>query len=279
VDRLTIKLRGKKSAGTLENYRKHLLKLESFNGSRILSFKQITPTFLQNYEAWLRDNINFRKEDEHKNYIHAIWKTLKTWFNAAKREGIINYYPFYQYENPVYISPDKDYLNFEELRSFEKFCQECDDPILKECAIYFLFGCYSGLRISDWYQFNPEKHIKSGKLRLRPGKTKNKWVEMIISKPLQRNLIRMKNMPLILKEPTINEKLKVIAEKMGIAKHLTSHTARHSFAVTICLGNKISSETAAELMGISLLTFIKNYSQVTQLKIDDETKKAWKNLL
>lgn len=278
VDRLIKRLSGKKSEATLKNYTKHLLKLETFHGNRALSFENINTLFLQNYEAWLRENINFRKKDQQKNYIHAIWKTLKTWFNAARKEGLINHYPFDKYENPVYVAPDKDYLNKDELKEFEDFADNTKDAVLKQTAVYFLFGCYSGLRISDWYQFIFDKHIKGDKIRIRPAKTKHKWVEMIISSPLARNLLRMTDLKLTLKEPTINEKLKLIAGKLKINKHLTSHTGRHTFAVTVCLGNKISSETAAELMGITLQTFVKNYSQVTQEKIDNETLQAWSKM-
>lgn len=280
VDHLIVeqKKKKKKSKGTLENYRKHLLKLEEFHGGRTLSFEEIDVTFLGNYEAWLHGHINFRKEDPQKNYIHAIWKTLKTWFNAAKREGITSNYPFGQYENPTYVAPDKEHLNMEELKLMEEFADTTANPVLKECAIYFLFGCYSGLRISDWYRFNFKEHVKGNKIRIRPAKTKNKWVEMDISIPLKRNFKRMKAVPLTLEEQTINEKLKVIAAKQNIKKYLTSHSARGSFAVTICLNNRVSSETTADLMGITLDTFVKNYSEVTQEKIDNETREAWKNL-
>jgi site-specific recombinase XerD len=278
VDHLIINQKGKKSDNTLENYRKHLLKLETFNNGRVLRFDDIDVIFLARYERWLREHIKFRKEDSQKNYIHAIWKTLKTWFNAAKKERLISSYPFDFYENPTYVAPDKDHLNKDELKLMEDFADTTNDPVLKECAIYFLFGCYSGLRISDWYRFNFKEHIKENKIRIRPAKTKNKWVEMIISKPLKRNFKRMECVPLTLKEPTINEKLKIIAGKAKINKYLTSHSARGSFAVTICLGNKISSETAAELMGITLETFVKNYSEVTQEKIDNETTAAWEKL-
>lgn len=268
--------RGKKSPSTFENYRKHLKKLETFAGDKSLTFESINPTFLHNYEVWLRSNINHRKEGN--NYVHALWKTLKTWFNSAKREGLITNYPFDQYENPTYVSPDKDFLTLQELQKVEVFADTCTDPVLRETAVYFLFGCYSGLRVSDWFQFDKAKHIKDGKLRLRPAKTKNKWVEMIISKPLARNLKRMDCVPLILAEPTLNEKLKTIAGKLEINKHITTHSGRHTFAVTICLGNRLSSETSAELMGITLQTFVANYSQVTQVKIDTETRAAWSDL-
>lgn len=265
-------VKNKREPGTLENYRKHLLKLEQFHGSQNLTFEQITPEFLLRYETYLRATVG-------NNYITALWKTLKTIFNAAIKKGLITYYPFNQYENPVYVAPQKDHLTMPELKLFEEFTDNTINPILKQCAVYFLFGCYSGLRISDWYQFDFDKHIKGSFLRLRPVKTKKKWVEMIISKPLERNLLRMRQIPLTLKEPVINRNLKIIAKKLGINKRLTTHRGRGTFAITICLGNKLSSETAAELMGITLDTFVKNYSEVTQEKINRETAEGWKNLV
>ncbi len=271
-------IRSKKTKQTIKNHYKGLTKLETFNGSRKLAFEDIDPAFLSKYEKWLRENIVFRKTDEQKNYIHAIWKTLKTWFNAAKKEGITINYPFDRYDNPTYIPPEKDYLTLDELKLIEDFADTTTDKFLKQTAVYFLFGAFSGFRISDWYLFNPEKHLKNGKIRLRPAKTKNKWVEMVISKPLARNLERMQLIKLDVLEPTINRRLKIIAGKLEIKKHVTSHSARHSFAVSICLGNGLSSETTAELMGINLETFINNYSQVTQAKIDTEALQAWKDL-
>ena len=76
----------------------------------------------------------------------------------------------------------------------------------------------------------------------------------------------------------MNRALKKIAKDLNINKTISTHTGRHTFAVTICLGNKLSSETAAELMGIELNTFIENYSRVTQDKINEEALTAWKNL-
>ncbi len=278
VDNFIISLKGKRAKLTFKNYRSHLATLERFNKSRYLKFEDIDVPFLRNYERWLRGNVSFRKDGDQKNYIHAIWKTLKTWFNAAKKEGIISHYPFDKYENPVYVAPDKDYLTVGELKLFEKFAHETTNPVLKECTVYFLFGCYSGMRISDWYQFDIDKHIKGDLLRLKPVKTKNKWVVMPVSEPLKRNIRLMRNIKLRLREPTINEKLKIIAKRLGINKHITSHTGRHTFAVTICLGNGLPSETAAGIMGITLDTFVNNYSQLTQEKIINETKAAWSGL-
>ena len=163
----------KRENSTLENYRKHLLKLELFNGSKNLAFEEITTEFLFRYETELRKTLS-------ENYIHALFKTLKVLFNAAKKKGLISCYPFDTYENPVYTSPVKDYLTLEELERWEKFTDTTQNPVLKQAAVYFLLGCYSGLRISDWYQFNIENNVRGDKIRLR-AKKNNQWVEMLIS--------------------------------------------------------------------------------------------------
>ncbi|MEI8142871.1 MAG: site-specific integrase [Chitinophagia bacterium] len=261
----------KREAGTLENYTKHLLKLELYNGGKNLNFEQITPEWLGGYETALR------AEELSNNYVHALFKTLKLIFNAAIKKKIITDYPFSRYENPIYTAPVKDYLTLSEIKLIEQFTIETKDPILKQTAVYFLLGISTGLRISDWFQFSIVQHIKDGKVLVR-AKKNGEWVTMPINAILKRNIPRMKAVKLSIEEQTINEKLKVIATKLDIKKRITSHTGRHTFAVTLCADRGISSETCAELMGITISTCIENYYKVSQRKIDKETLLSWKGL-
>lgn len=269
VEQFKKEIVNKRSPATIENYTKHLSKLVEFNGSVTLAFEDITPAYLLKYENWLRKSVG-------NNYTHKLITTLRTFFNAAIKRNLITCYPFKEYEFPVYKSPIKDYLTMKELKTWEDNIPEIESYAVKQAAIYFLFGCYSGLRISDWFLFN-KSNVQGNRIRLTTKKTGTD-VSMMISKPLARVLTMIKKTPLAIEEPTINEKLKVYAKKIKIHKHITSHSARHSFAITICLENKISSETAAELMGITLKTFVDNYSQVNDVKIDRETKEAWASL-
>lgn len=259
----------KRKAGTIENYRKHIKKLEDFNGSKNLSFEQITPDYILRYENWIRETVG-------NNYMHKLITTLRSFFNAAIKKDLITCYPFDKYEFPVYVSPTKDYLTMDELIKWEAYIPVINDSLTKEVAVYFLFGCYSGLRIGDWRLFN-KSNIEGGRIRLTTEKTGSN-VSMMISNPLSRMLKIMETLPITIPEPMLNLRLKAIAKTLKIKKHITSHTGRHTFAITICLANKLSSETAAELMGITLKTFVGNYSQVSDAKIDRETKAAWDNL-
>lgn len=277
IDAFIEECRGKKKDSTLENYEKHALRLELFHGSRNLAFEEITPEFLGRYEGHLRDPKSEDSKGVGGNYIHALWTTMRTFFNAAKRKEIITCYPFNQYENPIYEGTIKEYLTLPELAAWENYADEVTDPFCREVAIFFLLGCYTGLRISDWFAFDINKHIENGRIKIR-AKKNDEWVTMPISAPLARNLERMRICPLTVAEPFINRSLKAIAKELSIDKHLTTHSGRHSFAITICSDRGISAETCAELMGITIKTCVDNYYRVTNRKIDRETLHAWEGL-
>lgn len=263
-------MENKREAATLENFRKHLLRLEQFNGSRTLFFDEISPDYLIRYENHLLKKVG-------KNYAHALFKTIRTVFNAAIKKGITRNYPFTRFEMPEYSAPDKDYLNLAELKLLEGYARSTGDEVHRQTAIYFLFGCYSGLRISDWGLFDIKKNIVNGRVKIR-AKKNGELVTMPISRPLKRILIAMKATPLIIKEPTINRVLKDIAGELKISKYLTSHCARMTFATEICANGGISVETCATLMGITTKVCAETYYRVTGNKIETEVNRSWKRL-
>lgn len=274
AEAFTQEVKHKREPGTLENYRKHLKVVELFNGSRSLSFEQMDHGWLVKFEAHLRAPVVAGENKRGAlggNYIHAIWKTIKVFFNAAITRKVITVYPFDTYENPAYEAPDKDYLTEQELDGLEKQADEAIDQLKKQTLIYFLLGCYTGLRISDLKKFNIDKHIRDGRLYLR-AKKNGEWVTMPVIGRLARHLERVKNCPLTRAEQEMNRCLK----KLIPGKKITNHCARHTFAITLCGEQGISAETAAELMGITLKTCVSAYYKVTNRKIDAECLRAWK---
>lgn len=253
----------KREDATLENYRKHLKVVELYYGSRSLTFEEITHEWLVKFEAHLRKSVG-------GNYIYIIWKTLKTFFNAARKRKLITVYPFDTYENPEYEAPNKDYLTDEELDSLEKQADEATDPLIKQTLIYFLLGCYTGLRISDLRKFSIEKHIRDGRLFIR-AKKNGEPVTMPVIGRLAAHLERVRACQLTRTEQELNRTLK----KLIKGKKITNHCGRHTFAITMCAEKGISAETAAELMGITLKTCVENYYKVTNRKIDKECMAAW----
>ena len=113
--------------------------------------------------------------------------------------------------------------------------------------------------------------MRDGWLFLR-AKKNGEDVTMPVAGRLARHLERVRVTPLTLVEQVINRTLKNVG---GIQKKISSHTARHSFAITLCAEQGISAETCAELMGITLVTCVNNYYKVTNRKIDKECLQAW----
>ena len=88
---------------------------------------------------------------------------------------------------------------------------------------------------------------------------------------LAAHLERVKNCKLVITEQEMNRTLKTLFPN----KKITTHCARHTFAITLCAESGISAETASELMGITLKTAVENYYRITNLKIDKECAAAW----
>jgi site-specific recombinase XerD len=273
-DKLIEEVQHRRAKNTISNYKKHLKKLQDFVGERKLLFDQIDPEFLRSFETWLNDNINKRKEGN--NYIAAIMRTIRSHFNEAISRGITSNYPFTKYTLPEETPGNKDFLNLRELKLWHDFTFQTEHETLKEVSLYFLFACYTGLRLSDWKDF-AEAKVRERNISLKA--TKNKaWIVVPLHDGLIQVIKRMKDVPLTVQEGTINRHLKTIATHLKIKKHLSTHSGRKTFAVTMCLERGISSETAAKLMGITLAVFEKNYSYVTAAKIEAETKAAWQDL-
>lgn len=272
VEQFSGEVQHKREDSTRENYRKHALKLEQFHGSKNLTFEEITPEYLARFETELRKTVG-------ENYTASIWSTLRTFFNAAKKRRIITCYPFDEYENPVYTPPNKAYLTLTELQRWEAYADQAKDNTHRQTATWFLLGCYSGLRISDWVRFDPEKHVEGDRITLY-AKKNGELVTMPISTPLERTIARIRELPLTLEEPMINRTLKLIAKDpdVHINKLITTHVGRHTFAITLCAEMGIGVETCAELMGITVKTCAENYYRVTKTKIMNETRAAWKGL-
>jgi site-specific recombinase XerD len=273
---------GKREQGTITNYGKHMRKLEVFVGSKELTFEEVDVDFLNRYESFLRKQVlEYKKGSRplNNNYVHLLMRTFRKMFNAAKIKGLTSNYPFDAYEFPSVKPPMKDYLSIDEMKLFEELVETTANKSWKQAGIYLLFGCYTGLRISDWKLFNPAtKIVENGKRILLRAKKNGEWVGMKISNPLQRNLKRMEATPLTMEEQTINEKLKEIAGDLKIKKKLTTHSGRHSFAITLCAELGISVESCAELMGITVKTCIDNYYRVSRVKLDNATDAAWNEL-
>jgi len=73
----------------------------------------------------------------------------------------------------------------------------------------------------------------------------------------------------------MNAYLKEIANLCGIKKHLSTHTARHTFATTVTLANQISIEVVSKMLGHSSITMTKKYARVVDDLISKDMQKLY----
>lgn len=256
----TNQMKGRHVHGTLVNYEMEANRIEAYHPG--ITFERIDNTWLKNYES-------FNREKGYKNNtLQKIQKTLKTFFNAAIKDGITSHYPFKTFEGVKYRQGERTYLTSEEIASIESKLPDMDKR-LRKAAVWFLFGCYSGLRFSDWQRFSPSM-IRDGMLHLRTKKT-GASVVMPIHSRLAKIIEMLPEIgPPEVEQPT-NVLLKVVASLCKIEKNLTCHVSRHSFAVH-CAELGISIETTAELLGVSVKT-CQIYYKVTGKKVKSEMAK------
>jgi integrase len=137
-----------------------------------------------------------------------------------------------------------------------------------------LFGCHTGLRVSDWLQFDLNKNVTKTRLILNETEKNEALISMPLTHRLREIVDLLKNEPKPKSRNTFN-RVQQVLRKCGIDKKITSHCGRKTFAVTMCAERGISVETCAELMGITIQVCRTNYYEVTQKKIDREVLEAW----
>lgn len=232
-------------AAEVRKEQKEINRVTDFAGPGLL-LSDIDVTFLRKYEA------HERGRGMAQNTLNTSFKYLRRILNQAKAEGLITANPFDDYDIPRYKQTDRIYLVDDELQKFVGLLQENLPEHLYRTLCYFLLGCYSGLRHSDWMRFNPETMVDGEFLRLRAKKNKT-FVVLPIGPTLAGIIDRLRDMPPPFTNQKTNEKLKLLAILAKVKKPVSSHTGRHTFGY-ICASNKIPKSTTAELLGVHTST-------------------------
>lgn len=240
----TEQIRFAKFAREVRADEKELNRLANFAGESFL-LSEVTPAFLRKYEA------HEKKRGMANNTINTAFKYLRRIVTQAHKESLIKENPFDSYDIPRYRQTDRIYLTKDELNALVQYMETVTGS-LRVTGYFFLLGCYSGLRHSDWKRFNYQNMVHDGFIRIRAKKNK-KHVVLPVGHTLNKILDVVKELPPPASNQKCNVMLKAIADGTGIKKPLTTHAARHSFGY-LCASNKIPKSVTAELMGVNTHT-------------------------
>ena len=227
-----------------------------------LDFKDITYSFLKDFEAYLREKGNG------VNTVAKHLRQLRTLVNEAINQGYIHAdaYPFRKFK----IKQEKgrhEFLTPDELRKLENL--EVEDKKLRHVLDAFLFCCYVGLRFSDFCQLAPENFIRVNGKRWLHFKSIKTGIELRLPLHL---LFEGKALTILDRysiekfadlgcNSDVNKYLSQIAGMARIRKHITYHTARHTCA-TLLIHQGVPITTVQKLLGHTSVKTTEIYSEV-----------------
>ena len=245
---------------TKENLMTTITVLQEFRPG--LDFKDITYTFLKEFEVHLKEKGNS------VNTVAKHMRQLRTLVNEAINQGYIpsDAYPFRKYK----IKQEKgrkEFLTPDELKRLENLDV---DKKLRHVLDAFLFCCYTGLRYSDFCQLTPENIIRVNGKRWLYFKSVKTDVEIRLPLHL---LFEGKALAVLERYDIVTDFAKIgpnseankylaqLATLARIRKHITYHTARHTCA-TLLVHQGVPITTVQKLLGHTSVRTTEVYSEV-----------------
>jgi len=258
--------------------------LELTNKNRML-LTEVDINFIRDFDNYL---VGYETEDKkalNNNTSSKYHIKLKAMLYKATDRMLITQNPYKEFKlksEPARLT----YLTASELRNLEEH-NLCGNNTLNKVRDIFLFSVYTGLRYSDairlttdnievdgvdyWIAYTQKKTTEFNRIPMlrKAIELYNKYEENRFETGFI--LPRMSNQK-------INSYLKTIADLVGIKKHLSHHTARHTAATTIFMQNGISLETTGKLLGHRSIKSTQIYAKITNFMLKDAADKLNKVL-
>lgn len=251
--------RGMIKDGTLRRYESVLEKLVAYQEE--IFFNEIDYTFFQEFRKY------YAKKGNQATTLNSNISVIKKWLRKAQKAGIRLKIDLDEIISGK-TSGNRVALNPEELK---KVCgyyfSEWINPTHKLTLGYFLFSCFTGLRLSD--VMNLTRKELADEIQFVSVKTSK---DQIISLNKKAKEIIESYEPLFvdfIHPNTMNEELKHIMKHLGIKKKISFHCARHSFATNFLrMGGK--PEKLQILLGHSKITTTMVYVHILAAEANEE---------
>ena len=246
---------GTRELATIRSYKYTLSKIRKFRSP--LSFKDVNTEFIIQFDKFLQvtEKIN----------INSRWKyhkVIKSIINYGIKKGLPLTSPYTNYKVKKGQS-NRSHLTIEELNKLIELYRSGElNPHTQNVLEYFLFSCYTGLRISDIKNIHSDMLI-GDYLVFMPQKTKTTLkISKLPLNPMALEIVKNKSGMLFDVCYRTNIWLKAIARTCQINKNLSFHVARHTFA-TLFLESGGTVEVLKELLGQSKIETTMVYVHIT----------------
>lgn len=270
--------------GTMKNYYSterylHKFLRDKFKTSDI-NLKELNYRFIVDFEHYLR---NYKPEKKRRtctnNGTMKHLARLMKIINLALKLEWLEKDPFQKFKLN-FQKHNRSYLTERELQLVEETTFKGEG--YEKVRQVFLFSCYTGLSYIDVKELLAEQLALNidGTYWLYTQRTKTNEALKIPLLPralaiIEKYSTEMKCHPEgrllpVLSNQKMNAYLKVIMKACSIAKNITFHAARHTFATTVTLSNGVPIETVSKLLGHSKLTTTQIYARVLEKKVGED---------
>lgn len=270
--------------GTMKNYfgtGKYLFRfLEEKYGIPDIPLPQLNYKFICDFEHYILNTSHLQRskpctQNGAMKHIERFMKMIR----LAVRLEWLEKDPFVNYQRR-YKKVERAFLSQRELKLIEE--TTFTHIGVERVKDVFLFSCYTGLSYIDvygltkdqlvmgidghyWIYTKREKTSETVKVPLLPQAMA--IIERYLDDPF--TIGRGKLLPVYSNHKT-NKHLKEIREACRIPKHITFHTARHTFATTITLSNGVPIETVSKMLGHTKLSTTQIYARVLERKVGQD---------
>lgn len=244
---------------TRRSHKKLVNALKAFG--KIVLFSEVTKENVKEFDMWLHGRVYVQLT------IHSYHKVLKTYINMAIQEGLIMSYPYLGVKIERGKSKRRQFLSEKDLEAV----MNADLPTksLESVRDLFLFQCFTGIAYADLKLFDFSKvEERDGRYILRDTRWKSGEDFYIVLLSPAVNILKKYNFRLnVLSNQKYNLYLKVVATAAGIDHPITSHMARHTFAV-YCLNHGVSIEILAKMMGHTDIKTTQLYAKIANMSVE-----------
>jgi len=270
--------------GTVKNYFTTQKYLKEFMWERFKTtdkyLSELSYKFITEFEFFLRKRKPEKGQRQLEN--NGIMKHLERFckmINLAVRMEWIERNPFHAYRLK-FEKVERQFLTKVELNRIEN--KQFDIFRLQLVQDLFIFSCYTGLAYRDVFNLMPEHLVEwsEGSFWLVSSRQKTSVAIKVPLLPKALAIIeKYKDHPQTvnsgkllppLSNQKLNSYLKEIADLCRITKPLTFHIARHTFATTIALTNKVPIETVSKLLSHTKLSTTQIYAKVIESKLGED---------
>ena len=268
-----------KSKATARGFRdsyKSFVRFLDTRGLRRCLPHEVDKALIEAYRLYMLRDLGYKMSS-----VAVYLRRLHQVFRRAMLEAGLREDPFdlIDIETPAY---ERNALSAEDLQRLLAYRPH--RSVDNQVRLIFLLGCFTGLAFSDLKKLRMEDvyTLGDGRRYLSICRTKTQNGSIVPLLPIAEEILAYvgqgRTEGLWFREFPVNShfnrKVRELLVKAGCSPHTeaSSHTARHTFATTICLENGLPIETVSRMLGHRFISTTELYAKVSKQKIAREMR-------